>query len=434
MLKIILQDQRFITPFNEPARDLRVLNKPLWLNQRDVLAPYTQHELELKPWDALPETREPCLVHRDNLYFDSEYIRAFLSEAQSRKTACRAAFSAEDPAFREHALPLSSSYTLYDHLYLADLWYFPQGIESQHTDWTSMEAVDPVVIDLQSTEVGYYHVPTYMAFEQGDLVFQVPRRSLLAVDSWVHIFIADVVFGLFARGARFEDQLEKDVWFKLGILLRGMYEGKQVLECSKLVKVGRNCVIDPRAIIHGPTTIGNNVTINAGAIIENCIIGDNVNISQDCQLMLSVIGDGAFLPFRAALFMTTLMDNSMVAQNTCLQMTVIGRNTFIGAGSTFTDFNLLPAPLRAVDGSGKLSLANRPVLGGCVGHNCRLGAGMIFFPARTIESDVVLFASRERRVIDHDVRFEDSDHHKLSFSNLHPRLYPRKGEKKEESW
>ena len=121
-----------------------------------------------------------------------------------------------------------------------------------------------------------------------------------------------------------------------------MYEGKQVLECSKLVKIGRNCVIDPRAVIHGPTTIGNNVTINAGAVIENCIIGDNVNVSQDCQLMLSVVGDGAFLPFRASLFMTTLMDNSMVAQNTCLQMCVIGRNTFVGAGSTFTDFNLLP--------------------------------------------------------------------------------------------
>lgn len=150
--------------------------------------------------------------------------------------------------------------------------------------------------------------------------------------------------------------------------------------------------------------------------------------------MLSVVGDGAFLPFRSSLFMTTVMDNSMVAQNTCLQMCVIGRNTFIGAGSTFTDFNLLPAPLRAKDGSGKLSLANRPVLGGCVGHNCRLGSGMIIFPARTIESDVVLFASSERRVIERDIQYEDSDHHKLSFSNLHPRLYPRKGEKVEESW
>ena len=192
------------------------MNKPLWLNQRDVLAPYTHRELELKPWDTLTETREPCLVHRDNLYFDAEYMRAFLAEAQKRKNACRAAFSAEDPAFREHALPLSTSYTPYDDLYLADLWYFPEGVKREHTDWKGMHAIEPVVIDLQSTEAGYYHVPTYMAYEQGDLVFQVPRRSLIAIDSWVHIFIADVVFGLFTRGARFEDRLEQRSAFQAG--------------------------------------------------------------------------------------------------------------------------------------------------------------------------------------------------------------------------
>lgn len=435
VLKIILKDDRFIPPFNERARDLRIMNKPLWLNQRDVLAPYTSHELEVQPWDTFPETREPCLVHRDNLYFDQQYIEAFLKEARQRKGPSRAAFSAGDPSFREHALPLSTSYTpIDDDCYLADLWYFPNGIRREHVNWGSMEGVEPLVLDLLHTEAGYYHVPTYMAFEQGDLVFQVPKRSLLAIDCWVHIFIADVVFGLFGRGARFEDRLDNDWRFKLNVLIHAMYEGKQVLECSELVSIGKNCIIDPRAVIHGPTSIGNNVTINAGAVIENCVIGDNVNISQDCQLMLSVVGDGTFLPFRTSLFMTTLMDNSMVAQNTCLQMCVVGRNTFIGAGSTFTDFNLLPAPIRALDGNGQLSLANRPVLGGCVGHNCRLGSGMIIFPARTIESDVVLFASADRRVIDRDVRFEDSDHHKLAFAHLHPRLYPRQGEKVEETW
>jgi acetyltransferase-like isoleucine patch superfamily enzyme len=108
-----------------------------------------------------------------------------------------------------------------------------------------------------------------MAFEQGDLVFQVPRRCLVAIDSWVHIFIADVIFGLFARGARFEDHLKSDPFFKLRILAQAMIEGRQVLESSGLVQVGRNCVIDPHAVIHGPTTIGDNVTINAGAVIEN---------------------------------------------------------------------------------------------------------------------------------------------------------------------
>ena len=46
MLKIILQDPRFLLPFNERARDLRVLNKPLWLWQRDVLAPFVHREIE----------------------------------------------------------------------------------------------------------------------------------------------------------------------------------------------------------------------------------------------------------------------------------------------------------------------------------------------------------------------------------------------------
>jgi carbonic anhydrase/acetyltransferase-like protein (isoleucine patch superfamily) len=425
MLKIILQDPRQIAPFNERARDLRLQNKPLWLAQRDVLAPYTHRELELPPQAPLPETVEECLVYRDNLYFNDHYMQAFIEEARRRKRPCRAAFKASEPAFREHALPLSTSYTPSGDLYLAELWYYPRGVTAE---------AEPLVVDLQSLEAGYYHVPTYMAHEAGDLVFQVPRRSLLAIDSWVHIFITDVVFGLFTRGAHFEDRLKDDPFFKLRILGRAMYEGKQLLECSELVTIGRNCVIDPHAVIHGPTTIGDNVTINAGAVIENCIIGDNVNVSQDCQLMLSVVGDGAFLPFRSSLFMTTLMDNSMVAQNTCLQMCVVGRNTFIGAGCTFTDFNLLPAPIRALDGSHCLGISNRPVLGGCVGHNCRIGAGMIVFPARTIESDVVLFASNLRRVIDRDIHYEDSDHHQLAFAQLHPRLYPRLGEALLESW
>jgi carbonic anhydrase/acetyltransferase-like protein (isoleucine patch superfamily) len=350
------------------------------------------------------------------LFFDEFYIQTFMREALKRKRAVRAAFRSDDPAFREHALPLSTSYTPAGSLYLADLWYYPNG---------PVVDAEPLVIDLQAREMGYYHIPTYMADQSGDLVFQVPLRSLLAIDSWVHVFIADTVFGQFGRGARFEKRLGEDLSFKLKIISKAIYEGRQFLACSELVKVGKNCLIDPHAVIHGPTIIGDNVTINAGAVIENCLIGNNVNISQDVQLMLSVVGDGTFLPFRTGLFMTTVMENSMIAQNTCLQMCVIGRNTFIGAGSTFTDYNIIPIPLRARDGNGKLSPSNRPVIGSCVGHNCRIGSGMIVYPARTIESDVVLVAHTERRVIDHDVHYEDSDHHHLKLAHLHQTPYHR---------
>ncbi len=224
MLKIILQSKRSIPPFNEPARDLRIQNKPLWLAHRDVLAPYTHSEVELAPEARLPQVREPCIVYRDNLYFDSDYIQTFLAEAQKRKRPSRAAFTLKDPAFREHCLPLSLSYTPVGDLYLADLWYYPNGPEPNS---------EPLVIDLKAREIGYYHVPTYMATEQGDLIYQVPLRSLIAIDSWVHVFIADMVFGLFGRGARFENRLNQDLSFKIGVLARALYEGRQLLEVHR---------------------------------------------------------------------------------------------------------------------------------------------------------------------------------------------------------
>src|SRR5258708_32795940 len=253
MIKVILNAPNPIMPFCEPARELRLQNAPLWLHQRNLLAPYVTRELELKQGVRMPPLREPTIVYRDNLFFDEPYIRRFMAEAVKRRNAVRAAFSMDDPAFKEHALPLSTSYTPAGSVFLADLWYYPHG---------PVADVEPLVIDLQSREIGYYHIPTYMADQSGDLLFHVPLRSLIAIDSWVHIFIADVVFGLFGRGARFEKRLNEDLGFKLGVLSTALYEGRQLLESSALAQVGKNCVIDPRAVIHGTTTIGYNVTIN----------------------------------------------------------------------------------------------------------------------------------------------------------------------------
>ena len=54
-----------------------------------------------------------------------------------------------------------------------------------------------------------------------------------------------------------------------------------------------------------------------------------------------------------------------------------------------------------------------------------------FAPVRTVApaSDVVTLAEAKAHV-----RYEDSDHHKLPFAHLHPRLYKRQGEKAEETW
>jgi hypothetical protein len=416
MKKIIIRDKTKIPPFNEPARDLRVLNKPLWLHQRDVLAKYCTVEVEVDSFDEITVDDMEVLAHRNNLFFDEPFIDAFLSAARASGKARQVAFALDDKAIVTHALPLQDGIRKEDDVYVADLWYFPHGIK---------EKPEPLVIDTEPQEKGFYHIPTYMAedMRHGDVVYYVPLKAFLSIENWVHVLMANSPFGIFAIGARMEKEAEK-LSFQLKVFFHALLEYKQVFSSSALVRVGRNTQIDPTAIIKGPSFIGDNVTIGPGAVIDVCIIGNNVNIMQGSQLSLSVVGDGCYIPFRAALFMSALMENSMVAQNSCLQLCLVGRNSFVGAGVTFTDFNVIPKPLQTMH-KGELQPVGRTVWGGCVGHNCRIGADLTIYPCRTIESDTVLVRSDKRAVITKNIGYEESDHHQLRDGHHHPRLYPR---------
>ncbi len=421
MRKIILRDRRLISPFNEPARELRVLNKPLWLHQRDLLAPYVTQEREVDSFSEIGPERVETLVYRENLFFDEFFIRDFITKARRLGKACQVAFPLDDRAIVTHALPLQQTIRREGNYYVADMWYFPHGIE---------KTVRPLVMHTEPREMGYYRIPTHMSNVLGDLVYQVPTRAFLAIESWVHVLLANIIFGVFAMAARLDRAIEQSVWLQLKLFWRALLEQKQVLSSSAVVKIGKNCSIDPSAIIRGPTIIGDNVDIGPGAVIDVSIIGNNVTISDGCHVMLSVVSDRCFLPFRASLFETVLMEDTMVAQNTCLQLACVGRSSFIGAGTTFTDFNLIPRPLRAMHGD-KLEPTGMTVLGGCVGHHCRIGSGMVVYPARTIESDSILVASPRRRVVMKNVSYEESDVFRIpGAARMHPRLYPRPDELK----
>ena len=71
---------------------------------------------------------------------------------------------------------------------------------------------------------------------------------------------------------------------------------------------------------------------------------------------------------------------------------------------------------------GKLQEVGLDVIGSCIGNNCRIGSGHVVYPARTIESDVVLITQAERRVITKNISFDESDHHGWS-GELHEPLY-----------
>jgi carbonic anhydrase/acetyltransferase-like protein (isoleucine patch superfamily) len=307
-------------------------------------------------------------------------------------------------------------------IFLLDLWYFPNGY---------INDIVPIVIPSDCEEMGFYTVPDFMAMQSGALTLThyAPARSVMMIQSWVHIYFASIIFLNFARAKRYVDYVKTHNFYSLRVLWKAILEQKQVLSCSEVVKVGRNTNIHPTAVITGPATIGDNCAIGPGVMLDNCTIGNNVTIDDGCVLMESTVGHNCFLPFRASLYLTHVMDSTIIAQNTCLQMCVVGRNSFVGAGNTFTDFNLLAQkPIRAANMDGELESVGQIVLGSGVGHNCRIGSGLVCFPGRMIESDVVLVASPQRRVIARNVTFEESDHHLIPGGENHYRRYPRADE------
>lgn len=424
MRKVIIRKPRHIPPFNEPASRLRILNKPLSQWQRDVLAPYCEEELRVDHFYDAPRDTTETIVVGENLWFDEQFLAYFLEESKRRKTATRATFRASDTAYMQQALkPLTKSFEKFGELYAVDLWYFPSGITDQ---------TEAVIIPSDARDVGYHQIPNYMGGRSGDLMWWLPQRAVCAIDSWIHVFFANIVFGIFSQASRIETRSSSDALFRLSAVARAMIERKDLTASSAYVKIGKNCSIDPSTIFQGPVTIGDNVTIGPGCVITQCIIGSSVTLTHSNHFHMCVISDDCFFPFGAGASFSLYMEGSSSAYGSSIEMSVIGRNSYIGSGTIFTDFNLLPVPMRAEDNH-HLTEIDMPVLGVCIGHNCRVGSGLLVYPGRMIESDVVLIASPTRRVIMKNISYEESDHHAMIGEDMHPRRYPREEEVIDES-
>ncbi|MBA3873486.1 MAG: hypothetical protein H0X30_30505, partial [Anaerolineae bacterium] len=337
MYRYILEDARHVLPFNEPASKLIIGTATLSFHHDEVFSQVFKGGLKLgdsfKLAGQMHNIRddEPAFVYRDSLWFDSEYVRVFIDRSKASGKACQAAIFTDEKerAFTSYTLPLSASFETKGTdaksgrpIAMVDMWYFPKGYTKD---------VLPIAIDSESEPRGFYSVPDFMAQDKvEELTHYLPKYALLSIESWVHIFYASVIFGVFTRGYRFEEQIKHHNFTALKLLWRGIIEQRQVLTTSEAVKVGKDTIIDPSAVISGPTTIGERCYIGPGAVIDNCTIGDDVTVSQGCQLMLSTVANNCFLPFRASLFMSCLMSGTIIAQNTCLQMCVIGRDSFVG--------------------------------------------------------------------------------------------------------
>lgn len=59
--------------------------------------------------------------------------------------------------------------------------------------------------------------------------------------------------------------------------------------------VGQEASIGPNAVVQPSTSLGDNVTVGAGSILENCIVYDHAQVGPGCVLRNTIVGEGARL-------------------------------------------------------------------------------------------------------------------------------------------
>jgi len=101
------------------------------------------------------------------------------------------------------------------------------------------------------------------------------------------------------------------------------------------VWVGKNCKINPQAIIFGPVLIGDNCTLEANSsVIGPTVIGNNCFLGSGSRLEASVLDSNCHLETSAVVKQSILAQNSYVGHKTHIEeVAVLGKNVKVGANN-----------------------------------------------------------------------------------------------------
>lgn len=184
------------------------------------------------------------------------------------------------------------------------------------------------------------------------------------------------------------DYLFSSLWFSL-------FEPYFAPGQPPMCEIGVNCRISNMATLVPPYTIGNHVTIEAGAIVAGSIVGDYSRIGQGCIVRNSILSEGVSLPMGVIILMSVI--NAGCVINSQLRFSVIDTDVFVGGNVSITDMVLganqqdyhykRKITIRE-EGTQRKSMA--AVLGCAIGKNSRIASNVLLRPGETIEPNTRL--------------------------------------------
>ena len=155
--------------------------------------------------------------------------------------------------------------------------------------------------------------------------------------------------------------------------LQVLEKGKIIEDCAVIMAgaclfddhiiLGSGTVVEPGALIKGPTVIGNNTEVRHGAYVRGtCLIGNNCVVGHATEMKNSIMLDGA----KAGHF-------AYVGDS------ILGNAANLGAGTKLANLKMIPGTI-AIRYDGKTYDTGRRKLGAILGDNTATGCNSVTSP------------------------------------------------------
>lgn len=172
-----------------------------------------------------------------------------------------------------------------------------------------------------------------------------------------------------ALGATLDDYLQR--WTQWEVLSE-LHPGVHVLQGP--VSVGRNCRIEPGAVIRGPLIVGDGCEIRTGAYLRGgVILGDGCVVGAHSEIKRAILFDGAHAPHQ-----------NYVGDS------VLGRRVNLGAGTILSNVKNIGREVTFRLGNEIVRTGLRK-FGAILGDGCRTGCNTVLNPGVLLAPDCVTY-------------------------------------------
>jgi carbonic anhydrase/acetyltransferase-like protein (isoleucine patch superfamily) len=346
---------RPLAPFGEPAAALPLLDLPLAQFQERQVQEAGAELVEVRASDPLPAGTRA--VFTADACFSAAALSALLQGARSG--VVQAATPPGTPLF-DFVQPLSGQPA--DRPYRAPVWAGDlQGVGTT-ADGPAIEAEALEVCD----EVDHFEVRVAPGGPPPH-VLRVPRVERLAarVSHWLHVLNLNQALLASERRAR------------------GLLASDNAL--------ADDAEVHPTALVEG-SILAAGAAVEHHASVLGSYIGEGVRVADHAVLVDCVIGAGCHTLVDTHLRRVIAFGGSTLS-NLHSEDLLLGREVFITTGVSF--FGSTPGRSAVVDGED----TRRPVLGGCAGHKCVLGARALFGGGVAVPAGTVIVMRPDEGIV-----------------------------------